>query len=129
MDELRYLAEVLGGRILLSGTHNAENPVISYGDDGGPMLFHVKFSPCMGADGIMADHWVLLETYMSRGSLIVYTSDTALGRRALARTPGDFAEPDESGDDLEPEVEESEEADCEGGESEEAEEDSEKDYL
>ena len=38
MDELDYYAEVLEGRIEMTGTHNPDDPLVTYGDSGPPLF-------------------------------------------------------------------------------------------
>ena len=68
MDELKYFAKTLGGRITMRHLDHADAPIIEYGDEGN-LLYCVGHRKISGLDGAQADHWVLVQSNMPKTKL------------------------------------------------------------
>ena len=86
MDELGHFANVLGGRLEMVDLENADMPVVTYGSDG-PLLYRVGHQIKIGEDGVGADHWVLVRSYMRQQPL--YKADASLQLPASPPREGD----------------------------------------
>ena len=77
MDELKYFAAVLGGRIEMMDCMCLDMPVVTYGDVG-PLLFRVGHTLLeTGIDKDAAEHWVLVSTYLPHSQPVLYPAAVA----------------------------------------------------